>query len=103
MSNSSSFKNSSALVKARLLEGQLSYKAIANEARKTFVGAQTTDKSVASIARDMRKAGKLATRVAKGNPPVEIRETLVPVQQADEEQLDMFPIFEAEEFQLSLF
>ena len=97
-----SFKNSSALVKARLIEGQLSYKAIANEARKTFVGAQTSDKSVASIARDMRKAGKLELRQPKGNPPVEIRETLNPVQQADEEQLDMFPIFDAEEYQLSL-
>ena len=99
---STSFKNSSALVKARLIEGQLSYKAIANEARKIFAGAQTTDKSVASIARDMRKVGKLALRQPKGNPPVEIRETLVPVQHANEEQLSMIPIFEKSEFQMTL-
>jgi hypothetical protein len=100
MSINASFKNSSALVKARLIEGQLSYKAIANEARKTFVGAMTTDKSVASIARDMRKVGKLEVRLPKGNPPVEVHEQLATV--VTDDQLDMFKIFEEREFQLTL-
>ena len=83
-----SFKNCTHVVKTRLLEGALSYKAIANEARALFPDARTTDKSVASIARDMRKAGLLGKKV--------------PTTQPIEEQLSMMPIFEASEFQLSL-
>lgn len=85
---STSFKNCTHVVKTRLLEGTLSYKAIANEARAHFPSAQTTDKSVASIARDMRKAGLLGKKV--------------PTTQPIEEQTSMFPIFDAPEFQLSL-
>lgn len=87
---STSFKNCTHVVKTRLLEGALSYKAIANEARRHFPGAQTSDKSVASIARDMRKAGLLGKRT----PQVQVE----PV----EEQLSMIPIFETPEFQPTL-
>ena len=89
---STSFKNCTHVVKTRLLEGTLSYKAIANEARALFPDARTTDKSVASIARDMRKAGLLEKRVSGSTAPEE------PI----EEQLSMMPIFEAPEFQPSL-
>ena len=89
---STSFKNCTHVVKTRLLEGTLSYKAIANEARALFPDARTTDKSVASIARDMRKAGLLEKRVSGSAAPQE------PV----EEQLSMMPLFEAPEFQPSL-
>ena len=85
---STSFKNCTHVVKTRLLEGTLSYKAIANEARHHFPDARTTDKSVASIARDMRKAGLLGKKV--------------PMTQPIEEQLSMIPIFEAPEFQTTL-
>lgn len=40
---STSFKNCTHVVKTRLLEGTLSYKAIANEARALFPDARTTD------------------------------------------------------------
>ena len=89
---STSFKNCTHVVKTRLLEGALSYKAIANEARALFPDARTTDKSVASIARDMRKAGLLAKR---GSEPATPQEPI-------EEQLSMIPVFEAPEFQPSL-
>lgn len=79
---STTFKNCTHVVKALLLEGTLSYKAIANEARRHFPDARTTDKSVASIARDMRKAGLLDKRAPASAPK--------------EEQLEMFPIFEGE-------
>ena len=85
---SATFKNCTHVVKTLLLEGTLSYKAIANEARRHFPTARTTDKSVASIARDMRKAGLLDKRVPTSTPK--------------EEQLEMFPIFEAQEFQPNL-
>ena len=85
---STSFKNCTHVVKTRLLEGTLSYKAIANEARALFPDARTTDKSVASIARDMRKAGLLEKRTPSSAPK--------------EEQLEMFPILEAQEFQPAL-
>ena len=88
----STFKNCTHVVKTRLLEGTLSYKAIANEARALFPDARTTDKSVASIARDMRKAGLLAKRGSEPATP----------QGPIEEQLSMIPIFEAPEFQPSL-
>ena len=91
---STSFKNCTHVVKTRLLEGILSYKAIANEARLHFPDARTTDKSVASIARDMRKAGQLNVRSAS--------QPVVEEAPACEEQLDMFVTFEAPEFQLSL-
>jgi len=58
----STFKNCTHVVKACLIEGELSYKAIANKACEHFPDARTTDKSVASIARDMRKAGLLEKR-----------------------------------------
>ena len=56
------FKNCTHVVKTLLLEGELSYKEIANKARAHFPDAKTTDKSVASTARDMRKAGFLEKR-----------------------------------------
>ena len=62
---STTFKNCTAGVRHHLLEGELSYKAIANKARKHFPDAKTTDKSVASIARDMRKAGLIEKREPK--------------------------------------
>ena len=65
----STFKNCTQVVKTLLLEGELSYKAIANQARTHFPDAKTTDKSVASIARDMRKAGLIEKR-----EPVRTRE-----------------------------
>ena len=65
----STFKNCTHVVKTLLLEGELSYKAIANKAREHFPNAKTTDKSVASIARDMRKAGLIEKR-----DPVRTRE-----------------------------
>lgn len=89
---STSFKNCTHVVKTRLLEGTLSYKAIANEARALFPDARTTDKSVASIARDMRKAGLLEKRAPGPTAP----------QDPVEEQISMFPIFEAPEFQPTL-
>jgi hypothetical protein len=84
----SAYKNCTHVVKSLLLEGALSYKAIANEARRHFPDARTTDKSVASIARDMRKAGQLDKRAPSAQPV--------------EEQLEMFPIFEQPEFQPNL-
>lgn len=66
------YKNCTAVVKALLLEGELSYKAIANKARDHFPTARTTDKSVASIARDMRKAGLLEKREPKRSTPVQL-------------------------------
>lgn len=92
---STSFKNCTHVVKTRLLEGSMSYKAIANEARLHFPDAKTSDKSVASIARDMRKAGQLKARNL-ASQPVQKEETV------QEEQLSMTPIFDAPEFQLSL-
>lgn len=89
---STSFKNCTHVVKTLLLEGTLSYKAIANEARRHFPNARTTDKSVASIARDMRKAGLLEKKAPGSTAP----------QEPIEEQLSMIPIFEAPEFQPSL-
>ena len=89
---STSFKNCTHVVKTRLLEGTLSYKAIANEARALFPDARTTDKSVASIARDMRKAGLLEKRAPGSAAP----------QDPVEEQISMFPVFEAPEFQPTL-
>ena len=65
----STFKNCTHVVKTCLIEGELSYKAIANKARQHFPEAKTTDKSVASIARDMRKLGLLEKR-----EPVKTRE-----------------------------
>ena len=87
----STYKNCTAVVKALLCEGVLSYKAIANEARAHFPNALTTDKSVASIARDMRKAGTLVKAKAEAEVPLK-----------DEEQLEMFAALEATEFQLPL-
>lgn len=69
---STTYKNCTAVVKALLLEGELSYKAIANEARSHFPDARTTDKSVASIARDMRKAGLLEKREPKRKNAVQL-------------------------------
>ena len=89
---STSFKNCTHVVKTRLLEGTMSYKAIANEARAFFPDARTSDKSVASIARDMRKAGLLAKR--DSGPKTS--------EEPAEEQLSMMPIFEASEFQPAL-
>ena len=65
----STFKNCTHVVKTCLIEGELSYKAIAIKAREHFPEAKTTDKSVASIARDMRKAGLIEKR-----EPVRTRE-----------------------------
>lgn len=91
---STSFKNCTQVVKTRLLEGAMSYKAIANEARLHFPDAKTSDKSVASIARDMRKAGQLKARNLASQP---VQEETV-----QEDQLSMMPVFDASEFQLSL-
>lgn len=80
----------SACVLALLEQSAEDYKAIALKVREYFPNANTTHKSVASLARDFRKAGKLA-RVGGSV-------TVVPA----EEQLSMLPLFEAPEFQLSL-
>ena len=69
---STTFKNCTAVVRHHLLEGELSYKAIANAAREHFPDAKTTDKSVASIARDMRKAGLIEKREPKRKNPVQM-------------------------------
>jgi len=68
----STFRNCTHVVKTLLLEGELSYKEIANRARYHFPDARTTDKSVASIARDMRKAGLLEKRQPKTKRPVQL-------------------------------
>jgi hypothetical protein len=81
-----SYRTIGACVLALLEQNAEDYKAIANRVRDYFPDASTTHKSVASLARDFRKAGKLAP-VSKS---------------AAEKQLSMFPIFEAQEFQLSL-
>jgi hypothetical protein len=82
----SQYRTISACVLALLEQRAEDYKAIANKVREYFPDANTTHKSVASLAKDFRKAGKLA-----------------PVSKfAAEEQLSMFPIFEAPEFQPSL-
>lgn len=69
---STTFKNCTAVVRHHLLEGELSYKAIANKAREHFPDAKTTDKSVASIARDMRKAGLIEKREPKRTREVQL-------------------------------
>lgn len=66
------FKNCTHVVKTCLLKGELSYKEIANKARHHFPDAKTTDKSVASIARDMRKAGLLEKREPKRTREVQL-------------------------------
>jgi hypothetical protein len=68
----STFKNCTHVVKTLLLEGTLTYKEIANKAREHFPDARTTDKSVASIARDMRKAGQLEKREPARKNPVQL-------------------------------
>lgn len=69
---SATYKNCTHVVKTLLLEGELTYKAIANKAREHFPNARTTDKSVASIARDMRKAGLLEKREPKRTREVQL-------------------------------
>ena len=76
-----------------LMKGNLPYKEIALEVRKVFPDCQTTHKSVASLARDFRKAGKLP-RVTSTEPTVE--------EPIDDGQLSMLPILEATEFQPTL-
>lgn len=83
----------SSCVLSLLLKGSMSYKEIALEVRKAFPDAQTTHKSVASLARDFRKAGKLP-RVLSAEPTVE--------EPTDDGQLSMLPILEATEFQPTL-
>jgi len=68
----STFKNCTHVVKTLLLEGELTYKAIANKAREHFPNAKTTDKSVASIARDMRNAGLIEKREPKRTREVQL-------------------------------
>ena len=69
---STTYKNCTHVVKTLLLEGKLTYKEIANQSRKHFPQAQTTDKSVASIARDMRKVGILQKRTPVRKHPVQL-------------------------------
>lgn len=76
-----------------LKKGGMPYKEIALEVRKVFPDAQTTHKSVASLARDFRKAGMLP-RVPSPEPTVE--------EPTDDGQLSMLPIFDAPEFQPTL-
>jgi hypothetical protein len=85
------YRNISVCVLDLLSQGAHDYKDIADKVREYFPSAQTTHKSVASLARDFRKAGKLAAASARAV-----------ISQPVEEQLSMFPIFEAPEFQLSL-
>lgn len=66
------YKNCTHVVKTCLIDGHLTYKAIANKAREHFPEARTTDKSVASIARDMRKAGLLEKRRPALKHPVQL-------------------------------
>jgi hypothetical protein len=66
------FRNCTHVVKTCLLEGELTYKEIARKARAHFPNARTTDKSVASIARDMRKAGLLEKRAPKRKSPAQL-------------------------------
>lgn len=84
----------SSCVLAFLKKGGMPYKEIALEVRKVFPDAQTTHKSVASLARDFRKAGKLSS-----NPPSEEPSSEEPI---DDGQLSMLPIFDATEFQPTL-
>jgi hypothetical protein len=85
-----SYRNISACVLALLEQNAEDYKAIALKVREYFPSANTTHKSVASLARDFRKQGKLARVGARVEAPL------------SEEQITMFPLFEAPEFQLSL-
>lgn len=66
------FRNCTQVVKTRLFEGTMSYKEIANDARAHFPNAKTTDKSVASIARDMRKEGLIKKREPKRVNPIQL-------------------------------
>lgn len=84
-----SYRTISACVLALLEQNAEDYKSIALKVREYFPSANTTHKSVASLARDFRKAGKLARVGASAPQPLE-------------EQLSMLPLFEAPEFQLSL-
>lgn len=84
-----SYPTISACVLALLEQKAEDYKAIADKVREYFPSANTTHKSVASLARDFRKQGKLARVGAPAPQPLE-------------EQLSMLPLFEAPEFQLSL-
>jgi hypothetical protein len=80
-----SYPTVSACVLALLEQGAEDYKSIANRVREYFPSAQTTHKSVASLARDFRKAGKLAPSSRR----------------VHEVQLSMIPLFERE-VQLSM-
>lgn len=83
----------SSLVLELLIAGGLSHKAIALEVRKAFPDAVTTDKSVASLKRDFKKAGKLSAQPAGEEASSD---------EADPNQLSMFPILDADEFQPAL-
>ena len=83
----------SACVLSLLMKGTMPYKEIALEVRKAFPDAQTTHKSVASLARDFRKKG-LLPRVSSTEPTVE--------EPIGDGQLSMIPILEATEFQPTL-
>ena len=85
------YRNIGACVLALLEQGAEDYKGIADKVREYFPSANTTHKSVASLARDFRKAGKLAAAGVHAAITLHV-----------EEQLSMFPLFEASEFQLSL-
>lgn len=84
----------SSCVLSLLLKGTMPYKEIALEVRKVFPDAQTSHKSVASLARDFRKAGKLPPAGHKAEPAVK--------EPVDDGQISMLPIFEAAEFQPTL-
>lgn len=86
-----SYLTISACVLDLLVQSPHDYKQIADKVREHFPSANTTHKSVASLARDFRKAGKLAAAGVHAAITLSL-----------EEQLSMFPFFEAPKFQLSL-
>ena len=80
-----SYLTISACVLDLLVQSPHDYKQIADKVREYFPSAQTTHKSVASLTRDFRKAGKLAAASAMA---------MAMVKSNHEEQLTMFSIFE---------
>lgn len=94
MENTMSNTTISSCVLSLLMKGTMPYKEIALEVRKVFPDAQTTHKSVASLARDFRKAGKLPRVLSAAEPASE--------EPIDDGQLSMLPILEATEFQPTL-
>ena len=82
-------------------KGGLSHKQIATQICLEFKGAKTTHKSVASLKKDFKKKGWLDLNNNKIEPTLESNNNNK-IDPKNEEQIEMFSIFEQSEYQLTL-